>query len=247
MNHYLQYLRKEKRSHCTLYPNVSDHFPLELSPKGISHICLLKDLKKDPDVTIDADILTKLENSFAPNDLCIITPDWSVLLSFKSGLYGTLKIGPWFEDLMRSSYGKEIITDLYDSEDWCISAPFDLDINDYSIDTPLIRTHIFLINASLEKQDSTLDTQQPRIFEEQIRVRQLADSWEGNPVDKTKDWPKDIEPDPSYIEASWCISLEDQVLFEIPFKWCSFSEKHDLMGCEVSEPIFYSTGKTPKD
>lgn len=251
MNHYLQYLHKEKLSYCTLYPNVSDHFPLDLSSSGISHIICLKDLKNAPNVLVQPHILADLEASFAPNDLCIFTLDWTVLIPIEdSGASGLLQVGDWFEQAMNNSTFLKKIQDLYTTHHRSISIPLDFDIHDYRDDTPLRYTHIFLIDVllKLRKQQPLVQELKPqrkesRNFREQLNIHYVEDGWEGIEVPKAKKWLDNAEPSPSYIEASWCIYQQDQILFEIPFSWCSFSAKHDFMGAKVEKPIFHHQGQ----
>lgn len=245
MNSYLQYLHREKLSYCTLYPNVSDHFPLELDPLGISHICLLKDLDKDAHIVVKTTTLAALKASFAPNDLCVFTLGWTVLIQLEnSGKTGILNLGSWFEQFMNRPTLAKKIKDLYYTNTRTICTPFDFDIDDDREDSPLYNAHIFLIDVALklQKQAPLLNNKIASDFQEQIRIHRIEDSWEGNHVPKNEKWSKNIEPSPSYIEASWCICQQDQVLLEIPFSWCSYSIKHDFMGSQVKKPIFYSQG-----
>ena len=83
MSKYKQYLKENNLSYCTLYPNVSDIFPLELKVNSFVACCNLGKLLEIDHIHIQEQHWKGISASFKASDLCfcfqesiLLIPSW---------------------------------------------------------------------------------------------------------------------------------------------------------------------------
>lgn len=142
MNSYTQYLKTNNLPYCTLYPNVSDTFPIELKVNSFVTCCRLDKLQEVEYLHIQEEYWATISNTFKASDLCFCFKEAILLIQSWEGIsddYQKLNLTDAF-------HPQQLTLEKYAVGDTILKENLEFCFHEMDLNIPWISAHIFLLN-----------------------------------------------------------------------------------------------------
>lgn len=144
MNKYKIYLTEKNLSHCTLYPNVSNVFPIDLNSSSFVHFCKLGQLLKTDSINVEPRYWNEIISTFKASDLCFCFKEAIILIQSwddASDSYQKLNLN----GLIRVD---KVALENFEINDIMLKDEVHFSFHSDDDNVPWTNSHIFLLNAN---------------------------------------------------------------------------------------------------
>ena len=209
MNTFKQHLIKNNLSYCTLYPNISNVFPLELNVSDFVTCCSLKELSDITDLHIQDQHWKEIKATFDQSSICFCFKESILLIRSWDGISDSYQK----LNLTQMLYQAQIHLENYDVHDTIFKKKLDFSFHEMESDIPWINSHIFLLNTNW----TTIPQTAPRSYWVlKVEYKKAKSDWE------------------SVYRLSFNIIVEDQVKVMIPLYYNTLEDLY----CRQGEIVF---------
>ncbi|MCH2045008.1 MAG: hypothetical protein MK212_12900 [Saprospiraceae bacterium] len=199
MNRYKQYLKKKNLAYCTLYPNVSNLFPLNLSPNSLVNCCKLGQLLETNLIYIEDRYWKEILSTFKVSDLCFCFEEATILIPSWDGISNS------YQKLNLNNLISLTKIDLenYTVKDIILKDQLNFSFHSDDDNIPWIDSHIFMLNVNWQQSPNHL--------------RSAFWSLNLDAKEKKSDWE-------SIYQLSFTISIENKIKVIIPLRYNSLKD-----------------------